>query len=89
MKLRLVRPTYPVDLPAHDERQVTLMGWGVHVQWRGGGAFWLRPLVVEVRQAGRVRHMLVHDATVRMGAFIWLAALLLAVLAWWFYRARR
>jgi hypothetical protein len=88
MKLRLVRPTYPVDLPAHDERQVTLMGWGVHVQWRGGGAFWLRPLVVEVRQAGRVRHMLVHDATVYARAFIWLAALLLAVLAWWFYRAR-
>jgi hypothetical protein len=33
--------------------------------------------------------MLVHDATVYARAFIWLAALLLAVLAWWFYRARR
>jgi hypothetical protein len=80
MKVRLVRSSVEVDMPAQDGRRITLMSGGVVVGWRGGGIIWQHPLAVQVEQGGVTQRIPIYDVTWRAIAGVALAGLALVVI---------
>lgn len=87
--MRTFHSTQPVDLLPGDERQIDLIGLGIHTEGLRGGFVWQRPWAVEVRQGGTTRRLRIPDATLRAQLVIWLTALVLGGLLWWLLSARR
>lgn len=83
MKLETFQSRQDVELLPNDQRTITLIGWGVRVDWQQGGLIWHHPQAVEVWRANTRHYHPIIDVTRLLQLAFWLVTLLFITAPLW------